>query len=252
MTLIAKPKPGHAFRGWFSGGCTGTGTCRVTMSQSRTVNARFLKGPFTVTLAGGGTGSGRVTTQVGADARHRLHVTNGDRRRPQGARPRIRPTPRSPDGHRGRRERLHRLDAPVQRHRGLHAHRDPVADHHRERSASAPERVATQGQVGQHLRHANRGDPHAPAADGQGAALGQPRRRAALGPGNPNGGFTPVTKAYRVFCSGHTLLADGRLLVAGGSIGGPSGEPPRRGLRSGRPARGARPPRWRRAGTTRR
>ena len=31
-------------------------------------------------------------------------------------------------------------------------------------------------------------------------------------------GFTPVVKTYELFCSGHTLLTDGRLLVAGGHI----------------------------------
>jgi hypothetical protein len=30
-------------------------------------------------------------------------------------------------------------------------------------------------------------------------------------------GFTPVTKTFRIYCSAHTFLADGRLLVAGGT-----------------------------------
>ncbi|MBA3760328.1 MAG: DUF1929 domain-containing protein [Gemmatimonadales bacterium] len=30
-------------------------------------------------------------------------------------------------------------------------------------------------------------------------------------------GFTPVTKAYRIYCSAHTFLPDGRLLVVGGT-----------------------------------
>jgi hypothetical protein len=44
-------------------------------------------------------------------------------------------------------------------------------------------------------------------------------------PANPGGGFAQVTKTYEIFCSGHTLLADGRLLVAGGQITGELGEP---------------------------
>ena len=37
-------------------------------------------------------------------------------------------------------------------------------------------------------------------------------------PANPSAGFTPATKPYRIFCSGHSLLPDGRLFVAGGHI----------------------------------
>jgi hypothetical protein len=40
-----------------------------------------------------------------------------------------------------------------------------------------------------------------------------------------SGGFTPVAKTYRIYCSGHTMLADGRLLVVGGT------SPNTRGLR---------------------
>ncbi|HEX2249822.1 MAG TPA: Ig-like domain-containing protein, partial [Gemmatimonadales bacterium] len=40
-----------------------------------------------------------------------------------------------------------------------------------------------------------------------------------------SGGFTPVAKTYRIYCTGHTMLADGRLLVVGGT------SPNTRGLR---------------------
>jgi hypothetical protein len=36
-------------------------------------------------------------------------------------------------------------------------------------------------------------------------------------PTNPGAGFTPVTKTFRMYCSGHTFLRDGRLLVVGGT-----------------------------------
>ena len=36
-------------------------------------------------------------------------------------------------------------------------------------------------------------------------------------PANPRAGFTPVTKTFRMYCSGHTILRDGRLLVVGGT-----------------------------------
>ncbi|HJR15320.1 MAG TPA: galactose oxidase-like domain-containing protein [Gemmatimonadales bacterium] len=36
-------------------------------------------------------------------------------------------------------------------------------------------------------------------------------------------GFTPVPKSYRIYCSGHTFLPDGRLLVVGGTSPGTRG-----------------------------
>jgi hypothetical protein len=42
ITLTATPTPGARFLGWSGEGCTGTGTCVVTMSQARTVTAPFL------------------------------------------------------------------------------------------------------------------------------------------------------------------------------------------------------------------
>jgi galactose oxidase-like protein len=36
-------------------------------------------------------------------------------------------------------------------------------------------------------------------------------------PANPGAGFISVTKTFRMYCSGHTILRDGRLLVVGGT-----------------------------------
>ena len=44
-------------------------------------------------------------------------------------------------------------------------------------------------------------------------------------PANPGAGFSEIAKTYDFFCSGHTFLADGRLLVTGGTIGGTHGDP---------------------------
>jgi galactose oxidase len=44
-------------------------------------------------------------------------------------------------------------------------------------------------------------------------------------PANPGAGFTAVSKTYRIFCSGHTFLPDGRLMVTGGVVHGTIGDP---------------------------
>ena len=41
VTLSATADPGSTFTGWSGEGCSGTGTCQVTMSQARTVTATF-------------------------------------------------------------------------------------------------------------------------------------------------------------------------------------------------------------------
>lgn len=61
VTLPAAAGAGSSFAGW-SGACSGTGTCNVTMSAAKSVTATFnlVTFPLTVTLSG--TGSGTVTT----------------------------------------------------------------------------------------------------------------------------------------------------------------------------------------------
>ncbi len=69
VTLEAIADPGSEFTGWSGSGCSGTGTCKVTMSEAREVAATFEEEdeegiPLTVALEG--TGSGTVTSDKGA------------------------------------------------------------------------------------------------------------------------------------------------------------------------------------------
>ncbi len=87
ITLTATPTASSTFAGWSGEGCSGTGTCQVTMSQARSVNATFVSGcstPPTITtfsvdaplIAKGGsatltwttTGAGALTLNGGAVA----------------------------------------------------------------------------------------------------------------------------------------------------------------------------------------
>lgn len=60
VTLSAAPGAGSLFGGW-SGACSGTGTCTLSMSTARNVTATFLLAR-TLTVAKGGTGSGNVSS----------------------------------------------------------------------------------------------------------------------------------------------------------------------------------------------
>jgi hypothetical protein len=64
LTLTATPVAGSTFDGW-SGACSGTAACQVTMSQARSVTATFELIPeYDLTVAGAGTGNGSVTSDV--------------------------------------------------------------------------------------------------------------------------------------------------------------------------------------------
>jgi hypothetical protein len=64
VTLSAAADPGSTFTGWSGEGCSGTGTCVVTMDAPRSVTATFTATTFllTVVLAGDGPGFGTVTS----------------------------------------------------------------------------------------------------------------------------------------------------------------------------------------------
>ena len=41
VTLTATPRAGSTFTGWSGGGCSGTGTCVITLTADTTVTATF-------------------------------------------------------------------------------------------------------------------------------------------------------------------------------------------------------------------
>ena len=61
VTLTAMPAPGSRFSGW-TGACTATGTCTVTMNQTQSVAATFTSIPQSLTVSRAGNGSGRVAS----------------------------------------------------------------------------------------------------------------------------------------------------------------------------------------------
>lgn len=60
VTLTAAPASGLVFTGW-SGACSGSGACVVTMSEARSVAASFGFPSFTLTITGAGSGDGLVS-----------------------------------------------------------------------------------------------------------------------------------------------------------------------------------------------
>jgi hypothetical protein len=59
VTLTAVPTKSNEFAGWSGGGCSGTGTCTVAMSEAQAVTAEFgvTKYNLEIEKQGGGTGS---------------------------------------------------------------------------------------------------------------------------------------------------------------------------------------------------
>ena len=76
VTLTAAATGGGTFSGW-SGACSGTGTCGVTMSQARTTTATFTGPAQTLTVSGAGTGNGTVTSQAGLTPAINCTITGG-------------------------------------------------------------------------------------------------------------------------------------------------------------------------------
>ncbi|MEW6053690.1 MAG: DUF1566 domain-containing protein [Nitrospirota bacterium] len=56
VTLSASPDPGSFFTGW-SGACTGTGSCTVTMETAKSVTAKFIIKTYTIKASAGKGGS---------------------------------------------------------------------------------------------------------------------------------------------------------------------------------------------------
>jgi hypothetical protein len=62
VTLTASPGAGSTFAGWTGGGCSGTGTCAVTVDAAVGVTAIFTLEQYTLTVSPAGIGGGTVTS----------------------------------------------------------------------------------------------------------------------------------------------------------------------------------------------
>src|SRR5918996_1320084 len=62
VTLTASEVPGSSFVGWSDGECPGTAPCTLSMTMARSVTATFEDTAHQLSVAVGGTGSGRVTS----------------------------------------------------------------------------------------------------------------------------------------------------------------------------------------------
>ncbi len=224
VTLTATPKSGHSFKGW-SRSCSGTGTCTVTMSINRNVEARFLEGPFKIRIAGGvGTGSGRVTSQAGLSPAINCVITAGTPA-PTGCSARypaytelvLTATPAAgnafswgpPCSAAGTCE--HTVIQP----RTIEAVFSP----------SVSSTAATRGQWGPTFQTPGVGIHASLLATGKVLFWGERGGAHLWDPAHPAAGFTSLSKTFQIFCSGHTFLPDGRLLIAGGKITGENGDP---------------------------
>ena len=66
VTLTATAATGSTFAGWSGGGCSGTGTCVVTIGGNTNVTAMFTLNSYTLNVSKTGTGSGSVIANTGA------------------------------------------------------------------------------------------------------------------------------------------------------------------------------------------
>jgi hypothetical protein len=62
VTLTAAAATGSTFAGWTGSGCSGTGTCQVTMTEARSVTATFFLNQYALTVSKDGAGTGTVTS----------------------------------------------------------------------------------------------------------------------------------------------------------------------------------------------
>ncbi len=225
VTLTATPKTAHAFRGWFRT-CTGTGACTSVMTVNRTVDARFLKGPFRISISGGvGTGSGRVTSQPGLTPAINCAITNGtpagtgcSARYPAYTALVLTATPAA--GNTFTSWGPPCSGAGTCRYTAIQA-RTINAVFASDGSSSA----ALVGRWGATFQTPVVGIHVHLLPTGKVLFWGDRGDAELWDPANPGAGFTALGKTYRIFCSGHTFLPDGRLLITGGTITGTMGDP---------------------------
>jgi hypothetical protein len=225
VTLTAIPKSGHSFLRWF-GSCTGTGACKPSMTVARSVEARFLKGPFVVKIAGGGTGtgSGTVKSQAGLTPAINCAVKNGVAAgtgcsATYPANTALTLTATAAAGN-----LFSRWGAPCS---GTGTCKYTVVQARTITAifSSGPSGAAAQGRWGAPFTTPVVAVHMHLLPTGKVLLWGDRGDAQMWDPANPGAGFTTIPKTYRIFCSGHTFLPDGRLLVTGGTITGTKGDP---------------------------
>src|SRR4051812_48407317 len=228
VTLTATAKSGSSFVGWL-GACTGLVACRPVMNANQAVTARFLKGPFALKMAGGGsgTGSGRVRSQTGLSPAIDCTITSGTAAAtgcsasyPAGTVVTLTATASTGQTFAGW---TTPCDGPASCQLTMKEPRTMYA-------AFAPagtNAAAIRGKWGAPIA-TNILAVHAHLLPtGKVFFWGRTGEARLWDPAHPSAGFTDVTKLYQVYCTGHTFLPDGRLLIVGGAIstvGNPKGD----------------------------
>ena len=226
VRLTPAPRAGHAFKTW-SNACTGAGTCQVSMTVNRTAAARFLKGPFTLKIASGtpGAGSGRVTSQPGLTPAIDCVIANGtpaatgcSARYPAYTAVTLTAAPAAGFGFSGWGAPCGGTGTCVY---SVIQGRTISATFGR----SGPSPFATEGRWQTPVTTPVVGIHVSLLPTGRVLLWGREGESQLWDPANPGAGFVQVSAPYEVFCSGHSFLPDGRLLVAGGHSTGTSGIP---------------------------
>jgi WD40 repeat protein len=224
IKLTAQAIPGHAFGGWGQP-CSGTGSCYVYMSAARAVSAEFRKGPFTIKISSGTAlvGTGRVKSQTGLTPAINCLITNGtlattgcSATYPAYTTLTLTATPDPNFVFNG--WTVPSCGTGACQFAVIGNQTIPVTF-----SAAVSSTPAIEGKWAPAF--------NTPVVDvhthllptGKVLLWGDKGDAQLWDPTNPGAGFTPVTKTFRMYCSGHTILPDGRVLVVGGTSAGTRG-----------------------------
>ena len=220
VTLTALPITGHSFVGW-GAPCSGTGTCRPVMNSSKTISAKFMKGPFTVKISSTlGGGSGTIKSQAGLTPQINCVITNGtpaatgcSKTYPANTVLTLTATPATGyvfDGWREPGCGTGTCQITVIQNRTVPAPFVPApATNPRQMGRwDTPFRTPV---VVVHMHLLSNGKVLMWGDTGEAQLW------------SASSGFTTVTKPYRIYCTGHSFLPDGRLLVVGGTSPGTLG-----------------------------
>ena len=219
VRLTAVPKAGHAFVAWLKY-CSGFTICEPVLTSNPTVTARFMKGPFVVKVGSGtaGVGRGTVRSQAGLSPAINCVITDGvpastgcSAKYPANTVVELTATPAAGQifwgwggvcGGEG-----------LCRYQAIKALTIPASF-----APPATPAAATQGKWSPTFQtpvvaiHLNL------LPTGKVILWGERGEANVWDPADPGLGFAPISKTFELFCSGHTFLPDGRLLIAGGHI----------------------------------